>query len=64
MIDSASDGFNLSEEAMSTLTCVGSQLPPFSVSFADLYRSDGQAEDLGVVHATGVQVNKSPCGSA
>jgi hypothetical protein len=60
VIDHADDGFNLSKEAVNTLTCVGfSDLIPF----ADAYCSDGQA-DLGVFDGTGVQVPNSLCGLA
>ena len=61
VIDRADDGFNLSEEAMNTLTCVSSWLCNPSPLIHLLTRpsalSNGQAESLGTVDAISVQVD-------
>jgi len=62
VIDHADEGYNLSEEAMNALTCVNF-MSSFSLgSFVDAGCSNGQAELLGVVDGTGVQIPNSYCG--
>lgn len=64
VIDHADDGYNLSQEAMNNLTCVGFLIVLSSVRFADVHCSDGHAVDWGVVDGSGVQVPNSLCGLA
>ena len=66
VVDSATDGFNIGEDAMNTLTCVDSRsLSLFSQSrLLTCACSNNQAAFLGVVDATGVQVDESYCGLA
>ena len=62
-IDREGDGYNLSKHAMNTLTYVDFFYPsPLSNPFADACCSDNEAEWLGMVDATSVQVPNSLCG--
>jgi len=62
VIDHADDGYNLSEEAMNTLTCANFCPSSLSGPVVDAGCSDGQAEWLGAVDGIGVQVPNSYCG--
>jgi len=62
VIDQARKGYVLSLKAMNDLT-YANLLILLSHSFADTYRSNGKAEQLGLIEgATDVQVDNSLCG--
>ena len=60
IVDQSDAGWVLSETAMNMLTCA-SFLTHLSDLFADAYCSNNQAEVLGTIDATAVQIERSIC---